>query len=125
FKEGWTYSYMARGSFGARKYESSVFAHKSPGMFSRSMVGVIGSLSNCRFAGQVARAISATIQLPEGCVARVPVPALVPDSLVQLESACIQLKRHLIALDPTERSFGGLPVPGASLTEAWRNLANE
>ncbi len=125
FKEGWTYSYMARGSLGARKYESSVFAHKSPGMFSRSMVGEIGSLSNCRFAGQVARAISATIQLPEGCVARVPLPAQVPDSLVKLESACIQLKRYLVALDPTERSFGGLPLPGASLAEGWRSLANE
>jgi hypothetical protein len=125
FKEGWTYSYMARGSLGARKYKDSVFAHKSPGMFSRGVPGDVGLVSNCRFAGQVARAISATIQLPEGCVSRVPLPDRIPDSLAAYESACVALKRRLVALDPTERSFGGPGVRGASLTEAWKEHTRE
>jgi SAM-dependent methyltransferase len=123
FKEGWTYSYMARGSVGLRKHDMSVIAHKSPGIFGQGMG--LGLLCNCRVASRIARSVSATIQLPEGCVARVPIAEPISGGVGALESACIALKRHLVAFDLTERSFGGIAVRGASLAEAWRDHANE
>ncbi len=138
FREGWTYSYMARGSLGVRKQADSIFAHKSPGVFARDKTSVMSVVANCRFAGHVARAISATIQLPEGCVARVPLPERIPDVLVGYESACVALKRWLVARDLTERTFGPSPpspLPragegwppgrGEGLPVAWRLAAEE
>ncbi len=126
FKEGWTYSYMARGSLGLRHTDTgTIFSHLASTIFFRRLSGQGASLLNCRFSSSVVRSLSAKIQLNESYVARVPLPERIPDSLRPLESACIQLKRYIVAHDLTERTFDGLPTPGVSLTEAWRNLANE
>lgn len=126
FKEGWTYSYMARGSLGLRTTDTkTVFSHLASTIFFREFADQGPPLINCRFGSSVVRSLSAKIQLNESYVARVPLPQQIPDSLARAKSACVALKRGIVALDPIERSFGGLPVRGASLTEAWRNLANE
>lgn len=71
------------------------------------------------------RGVRPQIDLSEDYVSRVSLPSHIPEVFAALETACIALKRHLVALDPTERTFGGIPVAGTSLAEAWRNLANE
>lgn len=125
FEEGWTYSSLARGSIGSRVLIDSLWgAVLADAVFVRHS-SAVGAVLNGRLASAATRWMRTSMVLSGSYVARVPLPKKVPDSLVQLESACIQLKRHLVALDPTERSFGSPPVRGASLTEAWRNLANE
>ncbi len=122
FREGWTYSYMARGSLGLRAQGGSIFAHKSPAILAgeQEEAAGIGAIGNCRFAGHVVRAISATIQLPEGCVACVPLPERIPHVLAGYEAACVALKRWLVARDPTERTFGPSPLPlSREAGEGW------
>lgn len=128
FAEGWTYSYMARGSLGLRRLDDrTIFSHLAPATFPRAEDGDshVGVIANCRFSSLIVRSLSAKIQLNESYVSRVPIPERVPDSLAAVESACIALKRYLVALDPTERSFGGISVVGRSLAEAWRRAADE
>lgn len=126
FKEGWTYSYMARGSLGLRTTDTkTIFSHLASTIFFRELADQGPSLINCRFPSSVVRSLSAKIQLNESYVSRVPLPQQSPDSLAQAKSACVALKRGIVALDPIERSFGSIPMSGASISEAWRNLANE
>jgi hypothetical protein len=108
FKEGWTYSYMASGSLGARKQVDAIFAHKSPGIFIVKTGTDIGGITNCRFGSLIGRSISATIQLPEGCVVRIPIPDDLYIPIDSIELSCIALKQHIISLNATERSFSGL-----------------
>ncbi len=125
FKEGWTYSFMARGSVGFRKYPAgTIFA-------AGASAGIIGmprgfaTAANCRFSSYVVRSINAKIQLNESYVARIPLPERCPDSWLSFESACAILKRFVAALDPTERSFGGFAVRGVSVADASRRIADE
>jgi hypothetical protein len=113
FKEGWTYSYMARGSLGARQQRESVFAHKSPGIFTKMGEAAVVSVSNCRFGSLIGRSIAATIQLPEGCVARIPMPKNLPGSQGSMEAICVALKRRLVAFDVVERTFDRSPSANA------------
>ncbi len=113
FKEGWTYSYMARGSLGLRCQGDSVFGHKCPGVFPGSDATGLQAVANCRPASIMGRAISASIQLPEGCVARIAYPDAGPDAFGVSPETCVALKGRLVALDPTERSFVVLHLGGA------------
>ncbi|WP_447972363.1 hypothetical protein [Nitrospira sp. Kam-Ns4a] len=126
FKEGWTYSALARGSLGFRATQGSIPAHVRSDVVNprQPLSGGLGVL-NCRATSAAARSLRAQIVLTGDYVSRVPLPERIPDSLAAIESACIELKRRLVALDPTERSFGGIPVRGESLTDAWHNLAND
>ncbi len=119
----WTFSYMARGSLGLRALQRGLFANLSPGIEPR-YTGV-GALLNTRIHSYLVRAISSKIQMNKGYVERLPADRALAMSLTGLEAGCLALKRHLVALDLTERTFGELPVRGTSLTEAWRNLVNE
>ncbi|HXG33318.1 MAG TPA: DNA methyltransferase [Bryobacteraceae bacterium] len=105
FKEGWTYSYMARGSLGLRCQDGSVFGHKSPGIFPSDDAAAVQAVANCRTASIMARAISASIQLPEGCVTQIAYPDVDSDAFAVFPATCVCLKRWLVALDATERSF--------------------
>jgi hypothetical protein len=126
FKEGWTYSYMARGSIGLRVVgDGTITCDLSAGVFLREPLHVLGAVLNARLSSFLVRSISPKIQLRESYVSRVPLPNHSPDSLAALDPACLAIKRRLVALDPTERSFGGIAVRATSLTEAWRNLAGE
>ena len=125
FQEGWTYSYMARGSLGARWHSSSIFAHKSPGMFPRDSTVRLAAIANCRSASVITRAISASIQLPEGCVSRVPYIEPHVNWLSALEVNCVDLKRLLVILDPTERSFNAPVVRASSLADAYTSTTEQ
>jgi hypothetical protein len=73
----------------------------------------------------MARSSSQSIDIRESYVSRVPLPNRIPDSLAVIESSCIALKRWLMALHLTERSFAYRPPPSARLTEAWQRAMNE
>ena len=70
---------------------------------------------NCRFASQIVRSLSAKIQLPESYVWNIPFPRRSVPFLVVSEKTCITLKHHLVACDPTERSFTGVVSDQAQL----------
>jgi hypothetical protein len=126
FKEGWTYSQVARGSLGFRALPiDGMMSSKSSGVFFRDRLHGASVLLSARPSSFVARVIAARLDIRESYVSRVPLPDRIPDSLAAYESACVALKRHLVALDPIERSFGGLRVRGASLTAAWNEHARE
>ncbi len=110
FKSVFVYSFTARGSLGVRQVQSS-------GIFAGGFASAIASditipgllaLLNTRMSSFAVRSISAKIQLTESYVTRIPFPASIPAVLPELERACITLKRHLVACDPTERSFTGV-----------------
>ncbi len=56
---------------------------------------------------------------------RVPAADLDLTTIEGQANTCLTVKRRLVGLDPTERSFGGIPVHGGSLAAAWRTLADE
>lgn len=106
FKEGWTYSYMARGSLGLRRLDrSAIFSHLASTAFFQRDVPGNASLMNCRFSSALVLSLSAKIQLNEGYVSRLPFPAQLPTALHRLETSCVAMKRFLVARDLTERTF--------------------
>lgn len=126
FQEGWTYSYIARGSLGVRYENGSVFGHKSPSIFPRDDATGSEAVGNCRAASIMARAISASIQLPEGCVSRIAYPDGGRDSFAVFTETCVGLKRWLVGLEPTERSFAVPNHRGAeSLAAAYERATSQ
>ncbi|MBI5514930.1 MAG: BREX-1 system adenine-specific DNA-methyltransferase PglX [Deltaproteobacteria bacterium] len=127
FARGWTYTWVARGSLGVRwMSEPAIIAGAaSSGIYQREPHPAIAAVLSCRFSSTIVRGLSGKIQLPESSVARVPVPDTTPSFLDELESSAVAVKRHLVALDSTERSFRGIPLCGTSLTEAWRRFADQ
>ena len=111
FKEGWTYSDVARGSLGPRiLFGNAVFcANASSGIFTHDSHQAIGSILAIRFASQIVRSISARIQLNQSYIARLPLPEILPPSLDILETSCIAFKCQIVASYLTERSFAGTP----------------
>lgn len=106
FKEGWTYSYMARGSYGLRKLNGhSIFAHISSAVIPRNHIQGLASCMNVRLSSYLVRALAARIQLTESYVWRLPALNPIPHALVAAEGALLELKRFLVVLDPTERAF--------------------
>ena len=108
FRSGHTYSFMARGSVGFRELMPvGIFgAGTGTGVIPKQTKDeAISAVLNCRFSSFVVRSLSAKIQLNESYVARVPLPEHIPDSFAAIESACIALKRHIVAFDPTERTM--------------------
>jgi len=106
FREGWTYSYMARGSLGLRWLApDTVFSHLASAIFFHPGQQGTPSVLNCRFSSATIRSISAKIQLNESYVSRVPLPSITPVSMVATEAACLALKQYLVAMKPMERSF--------------------
>ena len=103
FRSGYTYSYMARGSLGVRLMTAAIFGHKSPTIFVLNKHTIISLMANCRVTSLMGRAISASIQLPEGCVSRIPYTQISSVDLPALESSCVILKRWLVSSDLTER----------------------
>ena len=127
FREGWTYSYMARGSFGLRRLdEGSIFAHISSAVLPRTDQPGLAAQMNSRISSFLVRALAARIQLTESYIWRLPAPEKIPPSLVALEAACISVKHHLVGRDITERSFTTLRVAEnvASIAEADRKLTD-
>lgn len=124
FREGWTYSYMARGSLGLRGMGTgAIFSHLASSIFFREPAGGRAATLNCRFSSLVVRSLSAKIQLNESYVARVPIPDGVTRGLASIERTCLALKRELVCLDPTERSYTPPVASASTLLAAWRRIA--
>jgi hypothetical protein len=118
FKPGWTYSYMARGSLGLRVLDKgTIFSHLASAIFFRDSSGGRAAFGNSRFSSAIIRSISAKIQLNESYVSRVPI---LKDwgFLGALERSALTLKRELVALEPTERTFV-VQAGGDSVTRSW------
>ncbi len=59
FKEGWTYSYMARGSIGVRKLEGGgITSDRSAGVFPRGEADALAVSVNARIASYLVRSLS-------------------------------------------------------------------
>lgn len=119
FKEGWTYSYMARGSLGLRYHDvQTLSSHLASAIFFHEHSPGRAAIVNCRFSSAIVRSLSAKIQLNESYVSRVLFPDAAPKPLVAAEFTCIALKRWLVALDLSERSFAVAHQRGGSLAAA-------
>jgi len=108
FKEGWTYSYMARGSYGLRCLEiGSIFAHISSAVILRTEELAIANRLNARISSFLVRALAARIQLTESYIWRLPLADGDLKNLPDIQEACVVLKRRLVAYDVVERTFTG------------------
>jgi hypothetical protein len=75
-------------------------------------------------ASAAVRWIRPQLDLSGSYVSRIPVPHDIPQGLALLESAAVALKRWLVALDPTERSFAVSRHSGVeSLAAAYEHAA--
>ncbi len=112
FKEGWIYSYMARGSLGLRYLdEQTVFSHLASAIFFHDEDTPGSAITNCRFASAIGRSLSAKIQLNESYVSRIPFPSNFNNDLLAVsQQDSILLKRYLVGQDPAERSFDTLSL---------------
>jgi hypothetical protein len=106
FKEGWTYSYMARGSLGLRVLDDgTIFSHLASAVFFKEVSTGLAAAANGRLSSLTVRSLSAKIQLNESYVSRIPIPENVGVNMASLEPACVLLKRCLTELDLVERTF--------------------
>ncbi|MCY2989411.1 MAG: BREX-1 system adenine-specific DNA-methyltransferase PglX, partial [Planctomycetota bacterium] len=104
-RSGWTYSYMACGSFGLRRItDDTIISHLSAGVFFTGGAEGLAALTNCRLSSMVVRALSAKMQLNESYVARIPLPPQIPSLLSDLERELIRVKSRIVARDLCERS---------------------
>lgn len=123
---GWTYTQMARGAMGVREIDRCcALEHKGPGVFEKPGAYLPAAVLNSAVISYALRVLNQSLEFRTSSVELAPLPRSLPESLSAITFACTSLKRRLVALDPIERSFGGLPVCRASLAEGWRSLANE
>lgn len=104
FKEGWTYTQVARGSLAVRQTNGrQIFGHASNSIFSsdRESKYSISKMLNCRLSTFLIRALSQKISFEAGHIALVPFSA---KKSINVESICIELKKCLVARDITERT---------------------
>lgn len=116
----------ARGCLSFREMRDSAFTNSSIGLFPVEAGRLQGALAalNSRVHSYLVRSITPKMGVEARHIDPLPAP---PDGSVcaPIAGVCVRLKRHLVALDPTERSFSGIPVSGGSLTDSWRNLTSE
>jgi hypothetical protein len=106
FRSGWTYTLMAQGCLGVRFLEAgNVCDSVSPTLVLTRPYPGVSAILNCRLSSYLLRATGAGLKFRESYVLSCPLPERVPSVLLVLESACVALKRGLVARDPTERSF--------------------
>jgi hypothetical protein len=124
---GWTYTLMAQGCLGVRILDpGNVCDSVSPTLVLSQPYPGLGAILNCRLASYLLRATGAGLKFRESYVLSCPLPQGGSRVILALESACIQLKRRLVGLDLTERSFATLRTPDASsLAGAHECLALE
>lgn len=127
FCEGLTYTESARGSLGIRCLRiGEAFAKSGPGIFHeipglQSLAGVL----NCRLCSYLLRVTARSFMFSVGSLKILPMPINQVTDSTQFAAVCIDLKRQIVAFDPTERSFGGIPASRTPLTKArWRLAGN-
>lgn len=108
FREGWTYSFMARGALGLRSTQNSIFAGGAAcGVFPKEQNVPIAALIGNRFGSYIVRSISGKIQLNESYVGRVPVPEHWADWLIDAERLAVALAKLEAETDLTEFTSKG------------------
>ncbi len=113
--KGWVYSLLARGSLGCRLKESvTIFDVRSGAIFTKDDVDIV-IIVNCRLSSYLLRSLIPVIDFHAGYVAELPIIKPQGINLSRFLASCITLKRHLVATDPTERSFTGVVSDQAQL----------
>lgn len=113
FKDGWTYSLMARGRMGLRyQAPAGVIGHKGPGIYVKDSAAV--ACLNSRTVTHMLRAVSPNMAFEVETVSRAPLPDTLPEVDV---GELVASKARLTATDPTERAFTG--VADLTTTLAW------
>jgi hypothetical protein len=104
-KEGWTYSWFANGALGLRRKEAgwSFGRAASSGVYCDNL-RVVAYL-NSRLSSFCVRLKGGKIQLPEGVVRGVPLPDELEAVDPRLVEAAVDIKRELVAADPTDYTF--------------------
>jgi hypothetical protein len=118
FKPGWTYSYMARGSYGLRELlPVGVFAHISSAVVPKIGKRVPAAALNARLSSFLVRALAGRIQLTESYIWRLPIPSDSEKYLSTAESACVLAKMIVVQSDLTERTYSPTPQKEKMLAE--------
>jgi len=125
-RKGWTMTRMARQGLCVREISGVERCdNSSPVIVPHQPLPGLGAVLNWRSSTYLIRSLSTSLTPNESYVARLPVPEEIPNSAAAVEATCIVLKRSLVALDPTERSFAELKGHGGSFTEAWRRISEK
>lgn len=106
FKNAFTYTFIANGSFGVRYYDDGrIFDAGGPIILSRrgETHGIV-ALLNCRPVTYLLRAISPNVHFRPGYVKSLPIPNDLTH-LSQFTKLCIEYKKYEISLELSEYSF--------------------
>lgn len=113
FREGWTYSRMARGRMGVRKQApAGVIADKGPGIYVTDSSSILAL--NSRAFSHMLRAVSPNMAFEVDTVMRGPVPS---EPIAVDVDTLVSAKARLTSTDPTERAF--TEVADLSTTLKW------
>lgn len=123
------YSTAGRGSLGVRTAIGPIPGDAGPAVFVEGvdLFAALGLL-NASATSYCLRGLTAGgINLKGFYVSLLPIHLArkAEKPLAAFANICATVKRHLVAPDPTERSFGGISGYGTSLAEAWRRAADD
>jgi hypothetical protein len=104
-RSGWTYTWFANGCLGLRRKEHgwSFGRAASSGFFCED--DRVVAFLNSRFGSLGARRVGGKIQLPEGIVRKLPIPACLESINPKLVSAAVEIKKALMSNEPTDAWF--------------------
>lgn len=113
FRPGLTYTFVARGSMGARVVVDAIFGHMSPLISALpELRTALAGLLSTRTVSFTLRVMTQDLKFSNAYVANVPLPSRIPPALGPLGALATGLKWVAIALDPLERAF----EPGSLLS---------
>ena len=108
FQPGLTYTQIARGNFGVRCLEKSIFGHASNSFFpSQSLRYRLLGLLNSRHVAFMLRSISQKPGFEAGHVNSIPICGTELSAIDEVTTTCVKLKGCLVSSDMTERSYVG------------------
>ncbi|MEI7768475.1 MAG: BREX-1 system adenine-specific DNA-methyltransferase PglX [Chloroflexales bacterium] len=129
FSTGLTYTDIAGGALSVRSMlNDTIFSDGGPGIFvlEEKHYWNVAAVLNCRLISYILRVTSpSALHFRMGYVANLPLPKNSPRSLHDIAAICLTLKRQLVAADPTERSFAGVPAaiaPGEAIAAVLHTL---
>ncbi len=104
-RSGWTYTWFANGCLGLRRKEHgwSFGRAASSGFFCED--DRVVAFLNSRFGSFGARRVGGKIQLPEGIVRKLPIPACLESINPKLVSAAVEIKKALMSHELTDAWF--------------------
>lgn len=104
-RSGWTYTWFANGCLGLRRKEPgwSFGRAASSGFFCED--DRVVAFLNSRFGSFGIRRVGGKIQLPEGIVRKLPIPACLESINPELVSAAVEIKKALMSQELTDAWF--------------------